>query len=85
VLEQKIFGINALPTGKPPFSWDNPRVSHARGPMDPGILSIPGFLGPTRYVPCQWSLWILEYCISWNNPHLSVIGYRESILVDIAK
>jgi len=32
--------------------------------MDPGILSILRFLGPSRDVPCQGSLWILEYLVS---------------------
>jgi len=32
-------------------------------PVDPGILSIPGFLGPSRDVPSQRSLWILEYLL----------------------
>ena len=29
-------------------------------PVNPGILSIPGFLGPSRDVPCQGDQWILE-------------------------
>jgi len=36
-------------------------------PVDPGILSIPGFLGPFRDVPCQGSLWIPEYLVSWDS------------------
>jgi len=43
-------------------------------PVDPGILSIPGFLGPSRDVPCEWSQWILEYLVSqdsWDNPGMS--------------
>jgi len=56
------------------LSWDilrNPQISKTCTsipgcPMpgeavDPGILSIPGFLGPSWDVPCQGSLWILEY------------------------
>jgi len=37
-------------------------------PVDPGILSIPGFLGSSRDVPCQGSLWILEYLVSRDVP-----------------
>ena len=44
-----------------------PRKYHVRGPMDPGILSIPGFLGQSWDVPCQGSPWILEYLVSWDS------------------
>jgi len=37
-----------------------PGMSHVRGSMDPGTLSIPGFLGQSRDVPCQGSLWIRD-------------------------
>jgi len=39
--------------------------------MDPGILSILGFLGYSRDVPCQGGPWILEYLVSrdsWDHP-----------------
>jgi len=42
--------------------------------VDPGILSIPGFLGPSWDVPCQGGLWILEYLVSrdsWDHPGMS--------------
>jgi len=43
-----------------------PKVS-GELPVDPGILSISGFLGPSRDVPCQGSPWILEYLVSQDS------------------
>jgi len=37
-------------------------------PVDPGILSILGFLGPSQDVPCEWSQWVLEYLVSGGYP-----------------
>jgi len=53
-------------------------------PMDPGILSILGFLGPSWDVPCEGSQWILEYLVpqdSWDHPGMShVRGVLEYLV-----
>jgi len=50
-------------------------------PVDPGILSIPGFLGPSWDVPCEG---VLEYLVSqdsWDDPGMShVRGVLEYLV-----
>ena len=55
-----------------------PGMSHVRGPMDPGILCIPGFLAQSWDVPCQGSLWILEYLYTYTYlPVMLALGHRK--------